>query len=609
MDTIGNNVILTLTGASHAESVGLELYGIPAGVNLDMEAIRLELARRSAVNYSFATPRHEADEPVILAGIAEGVTDGGPIIVKFLNKAHDRSEYRPVARPSHADYCAFTKSGGNEDISGGGKYSGRMTLPLTFAGAVCRQMLGERGIEVFSHVLEIGDICDARFDPMMNEPPALDPFFPLVDASKRAAMEKLLSDTRSKGDTLSCGAECAVLGLPVGLGEPLFDGLEGTLSKYLFMIPGLRSAKFGDIREYGSEMNDQFSEGGRTLTNNSHGINGGMANGMPLVFRCRFRPVPSIEKPQTGFDLIEKKPVPLTISGRHDTCILPRGLAAVEAAACIAILDLIMEDDKRGDSLCDQGGLGPLRLKLDSIDERLMRLYSERMEVSKRIGAYKRENGMEIFDPEREKEVIETRAARLPEELRAGGERLMRSLIEESKRVQRKGLNLYLIGMPDCGKTRTGKKLVPMLGMPLADTDRMIAEHEGESIDAIFKESGEEHFRNIEAAALRACAARGGLIVATGGGMPIWGNNSDIMKTSGFTVFLDRRLSALHGQRIKDRPLICAATREETDRKIDRLYHERREKYLSSADLVLDPDEPGAVERIAEEFSKLTTDD
>ena len=347
MDSVGNIVRLTLKGASHAPSVGCVLEGVPAGVKLDMDKIRFDLSRRSARSYDYATPRKETDDFVIDSGVIGGVTDGEPISVTFPNRAFDRSEYRPVARPSHADYAAWVRSEGREDISGGGRYSGRMTLPLTFAGSVCRQLLSERGVEVFSHVSFMGDIHDAPFDPIMKEKPALDLFFPLVDDARRRDMETLILRTREEGDTLACGAECAVLGLPVGLGEPLFDGIESTLSRLLFMIPGLRAVEFGELYTLGSKMNDQFSEGGRTLTNRSFGVNGGMANGMPLLFRVSFRPVPSIAKPQTGFDLIEKKPVPLTIKGRHDTAILPRGLAAVEAAACIGLLDLMYRMDRR----------------------------------------------------------------------------------------------------------------------------------------------------------------------------------------------------------------------------------------------------------------------
>ncbi|MBO4562225.1 MAG: chorismate synthase [Clostridia bacterium] len=344
MDTIGKNIRLTLTGASHAPSVGCVLEGIPKGVALDMDAMRFDIKRRSAASFGYATNRHEADEPEILSGVENGVTTGAAITAVFRNRAYDRSGYAHIARPSHADYCAFVKSCGGEDISGGGRYSGRMTLPLVFAGSVARQLLEKRGIDVFAHVKAIGDIKDADFDPVMDKKPEMDPFFPLMDPSKRKWMEELINTVRAAGDTLSCEAECAALGLPVGLGSPLFDGLEGVMAKYLFMIPGLRGVEFGTRRTLGSRMNDQFAEGGRTLTNNSGGVNGGMANGMPLVFRCWFRPVPSISLPQTGYDLIENKPVPLTIDGRHDTSILPRGLVAVEAAACLALLELLTDD-------------------------------------------------------------------------------------------------------------------------------------------------------------------------------------------------------------------------------------------------------------------------
>ena len=347
MEHFENGFSLTLTGASHAPEVGFALRGIPAGEKVDLDLLKRDIIRRSAASFENATPRREADGFTVVSGIAGGVTTGETIRFTFENRAYDRSEYRLVARPSHADLCAFVRSGGTEDISGGGRYSGRMTLPLVAAGGVCRQILARRGMEVFAHVAAIGELRDAPFDPMMEQKPVMDELFPLVSPSKRKWMEELISVTRAAGDTLSSEAECAVLGAPVGLGEPLFGGVEATLSKYLFAIPGLRSAEFAERRPLGSDMNDQFTEGGRTKTNNSRGINGGMANGMPIIFRAWFRPVPSISLPQTGFDLIEKKPVPLMITGRHDTAILPRGLVAVEAAACLAMLEMLFEYDKR----------------------------------------------------------------------------------------------------------------------------------------------------------------------------------------------------------------------------------------------------------------------
>lgn len=247
-----------------------------------------------------------------------------------------------------------------------------------------------------------------------------------------------------------------------------------------------------------------------------------------------------------------------------------------------------------------------LRMELDGIDSELMRLFEKRMELADEIGAAKRAGGMPVFDPEREEQVVSTRTALLSGDMRSGGEKLMRLLIEESKRVQRRGLNLYLIGMPDCGKTRMGKRLCGRLSMPLADTDGMIVEKTGMSIETIFARFGEEGFREIEAAALRAVAAHGGLIVATGGGLPLWGDNPRILKNSGVTVFLDRSLDKLRGQSTRGRPLLAAPTREETDEKIERLYYERHEKYLACADMTLDPDSGCAAERIAEAYNKLT---
>lgn len=247
-----------------------------------------------------------------------------------------------------------------------------------------------------------------------------------------------------------------------------------------------------------------------------------------------------------------------------------------------------------------------LRKTLDRIDSELMRLYDERMELSKKIGEYKRAQSLPVEDVLREAEVLASRTAQLNEENRAGGESLVRLLMEESKRTQRRGMNLYLIGMPDCGKTRMGKALSLTLKLPLADTDKLIVERTGQSIDELFAELGEEGFRLIEAALLQSIAQRGGMIVATGGGMPIWGDNARMMRYSGVTVFLDRKLEKLHGQRTKGRPLIAADTPEEVNANIDRLYHERHEKYVECADLTLDPDEEGAAERIAGFYKKWT---
>lgn len=249
-------------------------------------------------------------------------------------------------------------------------------------------------------------------------------------------------------------------------------------------------------------------------------------------------------------------------------------------------------------------GLEELRIKLDETDKELMRLFAERMELSERVAAVKRAEGMPIENREREEKVLASRTALLPEKYRGGGERLVRLLIEESKRVQRSALNLYLIGMPDSGKTRMAKRLREMIDLPAADTDRMIMDKTGKSIDELFASVGEEGFRDLESAALRAIAAHGGLIVAAGGGMPLREENALMMKSSGFTVFLDRATEKLVRQNTKNRPLIAADTPEETEKKVLELCAVRRSAYLSAADLIVDPDSPGAAEAIAEAYKK-----
>ena len=244
--------------------------------------------------------------------------------------------------------------------------------------------------------------------------------------------------------------------------------------------------------------------------------------------------------------------------------------------------------------------LEQLRRKLDSIDSELLRLYTERMEASRLIGAYKRENGLPVFDPEREAEVIASRTEGLPGELKEGGAALVRLLMEESKKIQNSGKNLYLTGMPDCGKTRTAKKLAPLLKRQIADTDKLIVQKEGRTIDTIFLESGEEYFRGLETKLLRALAKKGGLIVATGGGMPLREENRRLMHASGTVVFLDRALEKLYGQDTFGRPLLAAETQEQVNANIERLYRERRPVYVEAADITVDPDAEDAAERIAE---------
>ncbi len=348
MNTFGTSVRLTIFGVSHGRAVGCAVDGLPAGFKLDTDAVQRDIERRRAAFGGIgATPRHEADTPDVICGLYNGSTDGTPLIALFYNKSHDDSEYpRGLCRPSHADAAAMCKYGGANDPNGGGQFSGRMTLPLVFAGAVARQYISARGVRIGSHIASIGEVCDRRFDPAMRELPQLDMGFPLVDASVREGMEAALKDAADGGDSLGGTVECAVTGLPVGVGEPFFDTLEGVLSHMLFAIPAVRAVEFGsgfDIcRMRGSEANDGFNPDMTTVTNRSGGINGGMSNGMPVVFRVGFRPIPTVAQPQSHYDANLGAAVTHTFCGRHDVCVLPRAAVTVEVVTAFCLLDMLI---------------------------------------------------------------------------------------------------------------------------------------------------------------------------------------------------------------------------------------------------------------------------
>lgn len=351
MNTWGNRIRLTVFGTSHGAGVGCALDGLRPGFKLDLAAIDAELNRRAPRAQAGSTARSESDRYELLSGLYRGLTDGTPLCAFFKNADARDSDYPhpEIPRPSHADYAAFVKYGGFSDPRGGGMFSGRMTLPLVFAGAVARQFLKEKGVTVGAHVLQIGGVSDASFDPARVDEAGLnglDPLFPLLDVSAREPMERSIEEVRAAGDSLGCAAECAVVGLAAGLGEPFFWPLESAVSSLLFSVPGVKAVEFGAgfafARMRGSEANDGFyAEGGavKTHTNFSGGINGGISNGMPLIVRAAFRPIPTIGIAQQSVNLKTLASENLHLSGRHDACILPRGLVAVEAAVCLALLD------------------------------------------------------------------------------------------------------------------------------------------------------------------------------------------------------------------------------------------------------------------------------
>ena len=349
----GRKLKVSIFGQSHGEAIGVVIDGFPAGFTVDREALRAFMARRAPGQSDFATPRKEADEAEFLSGLVNDVTCGAPICAVIRNTNTRSGDYRELLdqpRPSHADYAADIRYGGAEDIRGGGHFSGRLTAALCVAGGLCLQYLAERGIAVGAHIASIGGIKDAQFDAV-NVTAAEFPtgLFPVLDEAAGEAMRSVIAAARAEGDSVGGVVECAAVGLPVGIGDPLFDGLENRLSAAVFGIPAVRGIEFGNGFEAaylrGSENNDRYYTDGdavRTYTNNHGGVLGGISTGMPLVFRVAIKPTPSIAKEQMTLNRRTGRVEPLIIRGRHDPCIVPRAVPCVEAACAIALCDYLI---------------------------------------------------------------------------------------------------------------------------------------------------------------------------------------------------------------------------------------------------------------------------
>jgi chorismate synthase len=299
-----------------------------------------------------STPRKEADQPEFLAGIVDGYTCGAPIAAVIRNtniRSADYDNLKDTPRPGHADYTAQIKYGGYQDASGGGHFSGRLTAPLCIAGGLCKQWLEEMGIRIGAHIDFLGGITDTAFDPIEPEIKFVRSKFPVLSMQAGQAMKKRIEDVRAEQDSLGGEIECAITGVPAGLGEPMFGGVESRLSQILYGIPAVKCVEFGAGKAVsyskGSQINDPFTvEDGqiKTTTNHCGGILGGITNGMPILFRVSIKPTPSIGKLQQSVNLAAMEEVSLETKGRHDPCIVPRAVPVVEAAAAIAIYDLIL---------------------------------------------------------------------------------------------------------------------------------------------------------------------------------------------------------------------------------------------------------------------------
>ena len=350
--TYGENLKLTIFGQSHGAAIGMTLDGIPAGLPVDFEELQVFLNRRAPGQNNWSTPRKEEDRPEFLAGVLDGFTCGAPIAAVIHNtntRSGDYANLKDCPRPGHADYTAQIKYGGFQDAAGGGHFSGRLTAPLCIAGGLCKQWLAERGIRIAARIAAIAGVADIAADGLNPPLDLIGADFPVLSPDAGQRMRDRISDARMECDSVGGIIECYITGVPAGLGEPMFGGVESRIAQIVYGVPAVKSVEFGIGREaaalLGSQCNDAFTvENGRvsTLTNHAGGILGGITNGMPIVFRAAIKPTPSISRPQQSVSLSRAQEQELIVKGRHDPCIVPRAVPVMEAAAAIAMFDLIL---------------------------------------------------------------------------------------------------------------------------------------------------------------------------------------------------------------------------------------------------------------------------
>ena len=352
----GKTLKISVFGQSHGKAIGVNIDGLHAGESIDLDALNAFMARRKPGKSPLSTSRKEADAPVFLSGLENGVTCGFPLCAIIENGDQHSSDYdelREKPRPGHADYTAWVKWHGAADMRGGGHFSGRLTAPLCIAGGIAKQILARRSIFVGAHLLEVAGIPDQPF-PLRPDAALFDAVaakaFPVLDDGAGERMQAAILAARKDGDSVGGVIQCAAVGLPAGLGDPMFDGLENRLAAALFGIPAVKGLEFGAgfaaSRCRGSENNDPFTvEDGRVVTTSNHagGILGGISTGMPLVFQLAMKPTPSISKPQHTVSLPNMEDAELVVRGRHDPCIAHRAVPVAEAVTAAVLLDVLLE--------------------------------------------------------------------------------------------------------------------------------------------------------------------------------------------------------------------------------------------------------------------------
>lgn len=350
----GNKIKLSIFGQSHGPAIGMTMDDVPAGLPVDLEELQCFLNRRAPGQQDYATPRREEDRPEFLSGIVDGYTCGAPISAIIRNnntRSKDYSDLKDCPRPGHADYTAQVKYGGFQDVAGGGHFSGRLTAPLCIAGGLCKQWLEAKRIQIGAHIVAIGGVKDepSHFDWVNPQLDLIGTDFPVHNSEAGKKMREAIASARADGDSVGGIIECIVTGLPAGIGDPMFGGMESRIAQIVYGIPAVKGLSFGSgftgSHLRGSENNDAFSViDGKVVTTSNHcgGILGGITTGMPIVFEVAIKPTPSIVKPQQSISLGTMENKTLEIKGRHDPCIVPRAVPVVEAAAAIAVFDALI---------------------------------------------------------------------------------------------------------------------------------------------------------------------------------------------------------------------------------------------------------------------------
>ncbi len=355
MNTIGRRLCLTIFGSSHGPGIGCVLDGVPAGFEIERSDIQRELDLRRPSG-ALGTPRAEEDLVETLAGVKDGRSTGAPVVLFIANRDTDSSKYdqfKNVPRPGHADLTAMKKYGESHDLRGGGQFSGRMTAPIVAAGAVAKEILRTINVQIAAYTQGLGKIEDAE-ERTFKEVRRQAKENPVRAADPAIALDMIteIMEAKMDGDSVGGIVRCLSLGLPIGVGEPFFDSLEGELAKMIFAIPGVKGIEFGAgfraAAMKGSEHNDSFQvKDGEleTVTNNAGGVLGGLSSGMPLDFRVAFKPTASISLEQKSVDLVRMEDTTIKVEGRHDPCIVPRAVVVVEAATALVLADLCLRGD------------------------------------------------------------------------------------------------------------------------------------------------------------------------------------------------------------------------------------------------------------------------